>query len=77
DKTPFTIKSIQVDGGSEFMAEFEQACEDVNIPLIVLPPSRPTYNGGVERGNRTFGRALQIGSTPCILRCSSIKRVIP
>ncbi len=36
------------------MAEFEQACEDVNIPLIVLPPSRPTYNGGVERGNRTF-----------------------
>ncbi|MEE9272865.1 MAG: integrase core domain-containing protein, partial [Robiginitomaculum sp.] len=54
DKTPFTIKSIQVDGGSEFMAEFEQACEDVNIPLIVLPPSRPTYNGGVERGNRTF-----------------------
>ncbi len=54
DKTPFTIKPIQVDGGSEFMAEFEQACEDVNIPLIVLPPSRPTYNGGVERGNPTF-----------------------
>ncbi len=24
------------------------------IPLIVLPPSRPKYNGGVERGNRTF-----------------------
>ena len=54
DKVPFKIKSIQVDGGSEFMAEFEQACEDMNIPLIVLPPSRPTYNGGVERGNRTF-----------------------
>ena len=54
DKTPFTIKSIQVDGGSEFMAGFEQACEDLNIPLSVLPPSRPTYNGGVERGKRTF-----------------------
>ncbi len=54
DKAPFKIKSIQVDGGSEFMTEFEQACEDVNIPLIVLPPSRPTYNGGIERGNRTF-----------------------
>ena len=55
---PFKIKSIQVDGGSEFMAEFEQVCEDLNIPLIVLPPSRPTYNGGVERGNRTFKEEL-------------------
>ncbi|MCF6343457.1 MAG: integrase core domain-containing protein [Devosiaceae bacterium] len=54
DKAPFKIKSIQVDGGSEFMAEFEQVCEDLNIPLSVLPPSRPKYNGGVERGNRTF-----------------------
>jgi transposase InsO family protein len=53
-KSPFEIKSIQVDGGSEFMAEFEAACADLKIPLIVLPPSRPTYNGGVERGNRTF-----------------------
>jgi transposase InsO family protein len=54
EKTPFKILSIQVDGGSEFMAEFEQACKDLNIPLIVLPPKKPTYNGGVERGNRTF-----------------------
>jgi putative transposase len=45
---------LQVDGGSEFMAEFEAACEELSIPLIILPPSRPTYNGGVERGNRTF-----------------------
>jgi transposase InsO family protein len=22
--------------------------------LFVLPPARPTYNGGVERSNRTF-----------------------
>ncbi len=51
---PFEIISLQVDGGSEFMAEFEAACEELSIPLIVLPPSRPTYNGGVERGNRTF-----------------------
>lgn len=54
DKAPFDIKSIQVDGGSEFMAEFEAACQQRAIPLIVLPPSKPTYNGGVERGNRTF-----------------------
>ena len=54
DQAPFKIISIQVDGGSEFMAEFETACEEMSIPLEVLPPSRPTYNGGVERGNRTF-----------------------
>lgn len=51
---PFDISSIQVDGGSEFMAEFEDACAELGIPLIVLPPARPTYNGGVERGNRIF-----------------------
>jgi hypothetical protein len=36
------------------MAEFEQTCKELDIPLIVLPPSKPTYNGGVERGNRIF-----------------------
>lgn len=53
-RAPYKILSIQVDGGSEFMAEFEDACAELGIPLIVLPPSKPTYNGGVERGNRTF-----------------------
>lgn len=51
---PFKIQSIQVDGGSEFIDEFEEACAKLEIPLIVLPPKKPTYNGGVERGNRTF-----------------------
>lgn len=51
---PFPILSVQVDGGSEFMAEFEEACKDLGLELIVLPPSKPTYNGGVERGNRIF-----------------------
>jgi transposase InsO family protein len=54
EKSPFPILSIQVDGGSEFMAEFEKECERLKIPLIVLPPRRPDYNGGVERGNRIF-----------------------
>lgn len=53
-EAPFLILSIQVDGGSEFMAEFEEACAELSIPLIVLPPKKPVYNGGVERGNRTF-----------------------
>ena len=51
---PFKVKSIQVDGGSEFMAEFETECAKLEIPLYVLPPYKPQYNGGVERGNRTF-----------------------
>ena len=50
---PFPIASIQVDGGSEFMADFEQACEDQRIPLRVLPPRRPQWNGCVERANRS------------------------
>ena len=54
EKAPFEVISIQVNGGFEFMAEFEKACADLNIPLYVLPPRRPDYNGGVERGNKTF-----------------------
>lgn len=53
-RAPFVIESIQVDGGSEFMAEFEDGCADLGLPLIVLPPRKPEYNGGVERGNRIF-----------------------
>jgi len=54
DNLPFPIISIQVDGGSEFMGEFEAACLDLGIELIVLPPASPDKNGGVERGNRIF-----------------------
>ena len=42
---------IQIDGGSEFMAEFETACRDKNLPLYVLPPRSPKLNGAVERCN--------------------------
>ena len=51
---PFKLLSIQVDGGSEFMGEFEEACAELELELIVLPPASPTKNGGVERGNRVF-----------------------
>ena len=50
---PFPLISIQVDGGSEFMADFERACEELGIPLLVLPPRRPQWNGCVERANRS------------------------
>ena len=36
------------------MDEFEDACADLNLPLIVLLPQKPKYDGGVERGNRIF-----------------------
>ena len=51
---PFKLYSVQVDGGSEFMLEFEAACAELGIALFVIPPRRPQYNGGVERGNRIF-----------------------
>lgn len=44
---------IQVDGGSEFRAEFEDECAERRLPLKVLPPRRPELNGIVERANRT------------------------
>jgi len=51
---PFKVRSIQVDGGSEFIAEFEQACKKFNIALYVLPPRSPKLNGCVERSNGTM-----------------------
>lgn len=48
---PFPVRAIQVDGGSEFKAEFEQACADKNLILYELPPKRPQLNGAVERCN--------------------------
>jgi transposase InsO family protein len=52
-RIPFPIRAIQVDGGSEFYAEFEEACKDLGIKLYVLPPKSPKLNGSVERANRT------------------------
>jgi IS30 family transposase len=49
---PFKVKSIQTDGGSEFMKYFEDACREQSIPLYILPPHKPKYNGRVERSNR-------------------------
>ena len=51
DDLPHGLASVQVDGGSEFMAEFEEACAALDLPLFVLPPRRPQFNGCVERAN--------------------------
>lgn len=52
-RMPFTVKAIQVDGGSEFKKHFEEACQDLGLKLFVLPPRSPKLNGRVERAHRT------------------------
>jgi len=52
-RLPFPLRALQVDGGSEFAAVFEQACLERGIRLFVLPPRSPKLNGQVERANRT------------------------
>lgn len=51
---PFPVSAIQIDGGSEFMAEFEQACAARRLPLWLLPPRSPEMNGRVERMQATW-----------------------
>jgi transposase InsO family protein len=53
ERSPYPVKAIQVDGGSEFQAEFEQTCREKGIRLFVLPPRSPKLNGHVERAQRT------------------------
>ena len=52
-RLPFPLMAVLVVGGSEFMAEFEQACQEKGIQLFVLPPRSPKLNGCVERAHRT------------------------
>ena len=52
-RMPFTVRAIQVDGGSEFKAVFEEECRRRNIRLFVLPPRSPQLNGYVERAHKT------------------------
>ena len=52
-RMPFPVRALQVDGGSEFQAGFEQACQERGLRLFVLPPRSPKLNGAVERAQRT------------------------
>ena len=52
-RMPFPVKAIQVDGGAEFEAIFEEECQRRGIKLFILPPRSPKLNGGVERAHRT------------------------
>jgi len=52
-RMPFPVRAIQVDGGAEFEAIFEEECQRSGIKLFVLPPRSPELNGAVERAHRT------------------------
>jgi putative transposase len=72
-RMPFSIRAVQVDGGSEFAAEFEQACQERALHLFVLPPRSPKLNGAVERANRTHTEEFyQV--TACSLEMKKLNR---
>jgi transposase InsO family protein len=66
------VRAIQVDGGSEFQAEFERECKKRGILLFVLPPRSPKLNGRVERAHRThreeFYEVADLGWTVAEIR---------
>jgi putative transposase len=71
-RAPFAVRAVQVDGGSEFQAEFERECERRGILLFVLPPRSPKLNGRVERAHRThreeFYEVADLGWTVAEIR---------
>lgn len=73
DRMPFPIAAVQVDGGSEFAAEFEQACQARSLPLYVLPPRSSKLNGHVERAHRTHNEEFY-EVTPLAWRVEEINR---
>ena len=72
ERAPFAVKAIQVDGGSEFQAEFERECKKRGVLLFVLPPRSPKLNGRVERAHRThreeFYEVADLGWTVAEIR---------
>jgi hypothetical protein len=53
EASPFPVRAIQVDGGNEFVVQFELTCTDKGIRLFVLPLRSSKWNGRVERAQRT------------------------
>lgn len=55
-RMPFPVQAIQVGGGSEFIVEFEEACQARTAAPSTLPPRCPKLNGRVERLTGTARR---------------------
>lgn len=52
--TPYPIKAIQTDNGSEFLKEFDKAIANVGIVHFFTYPRCPKQNGTIERFNRSL-----------------------
>jgi len=72
-RLPFPLRALQVDGGSEFAAVFEEACRQRGVRLFVLPPRSPKLNGRVERANRTHTEEFD-EITPCSLPITQLNQ---
>jgi hypothetical protein len=55
---PFALRAVQVDGGGEFRAAFEDTWQSSGRHLFVLPPCSPKLNGAVERANHSHRGVL-------------------
>ena len=76
ESSPFLelcIRAVQVDGGSEFAAEFEQAYQQPGRHLFVLPPRSPKMNGAVEHAQRTHTEEYY-QATNCSLEMAALNR---
>lgn len=49
ERMPFPVAALQVEGGSEFTAEFVQACQQQALPLVAILPRSPQLNGPRRR----------------------------
>jgi len=72
-RLPFPLRALQVDGGSEFAAVFEEACRQRGLRLFVLPPRSPKLNGRVERANRTHTEEFY-ELTPCAFSIAELNQ---
>ena len=65
----------QVDGGSEFMAEFEGGCARSDIPLAILSPPPPPedLNSHIEFWNQCSATGPSPKSMPSLTATSTVK----
>jgi transposase InsO family protein len=48
EEFPFSIKAVQTDNGAPFLGEFQQFCQELNLPHYFIYPRTPKQNTYVE-----------------------------